>query len=336
MNSKRLHQLLECFPLKKVLVMGDFFLDQYLMLDRDISEISVETNLESYQVRTIRNSPGAAGTVTNNLRALDVNVTALGAIGDDGRGYDLKKELRRRNVDISNLIESDLIMTPTYTKPMMSGKKEPMHELERMDIKNRSHMPAEIEKKIISHMKKAFPESDGMIIVDQVQEKNCGVMTDAVIDALAELALQYPEKPILVDSRLHTADFRNIILKCNESEALQASGKKTLEEAAAALFEKNPRGAFISLGEKGMFVCEKGKGQHVPGIHVDGPIDIVGAGDSAASGIISTLCSGGTFAEAGEIGNLIASITIRQIGTTGTAKRSEVEAVNAEQLNKII
>jgi sugar/nucleoside kinase (ribokinase family) len=63
---------------------------------------------------------------------------------------------------------------------------------------------------------------------------------------------------------------------------------------------------------------------HVPGVHVEGPIDIVGAGDSTMAGIVSALCCGATYTEAARLGTLVASITIQQIGTTGTATRTQV------------
>lgn len=326
MNTERVQEILGRFPSIKILVLGDFFLDQYLMLNRDITEKSLETQLDSYQVTEIRNSPGAAGTVANNLRALDANVVALGAIGRDGRGFDLMRALKERNVDTQFMVESDLIMTPTYTKPMIFGKDEPAHELERLDVKNRSHLPEAVESAIINNLESINSSVDGIIIVDQVQEENCGVLTDRVRGKVSEIGTRYPEKPILVDSRLRTGKFRNVILKCNLSEALHTTQSSTLYEAAKILFRQNPRGAFITLGSDGIYVYQDGKGTRVPGIRVTGPIDICGAGDSAASGILSALCAGATYEEAAEIGNIVASITIRQIGTTGTASRQEVLA----------
>ena len=63
---------------------------------------------------------------------------------------------------------------------------------------------------------------------------------------------------------------------------------------------------------------------HVPGIRVHRPIDVVGAGDSVMAGIVSSLCCGASPTEAALVGNLVASITIQQIGTTGTATREQV------------
>jgi sugar/nucleoside kinase (ribokinase family) len=57
----------------------------------------------------------------------------------------------------------------------------------------------------------------------------------------------------------------------------------------------------------------------VPAYPVAGPIDPVGAGDSASAGIASAIAAGLDPVAAAAFGNLVASITVRQIGTTGTA-----------------
>src|SRR5207244_4557353 len=64
----------------------------------------------------------------------------------------------------------------------------------------------------------------------------------------------------------------------------------------------------------------------VPGYPVSGPIDICGAGDSCSAGIASAMVSGLTHEQAAAFGNLVASITIQQIGVTGTASPEQVRA----------
>ena len=63
---------------------------------------------------------------------------------------------------------------------------------------------------------------------------------------------------------------------------------------------------------------------YVPAYPVSGPIDIVGAGDSCSAGITSAMVSGLTHEQAAAFGNLVASITIQQIGVTGTATPEQV------------
>jgi sugar/nucleoside kinase (ribokinase family) len=62
----------------------------------------------------------------------------------------------------------------------------------------------------------------------------------------------------------------------------------------------------------------------VPAVRVPGPIDPTGAGDSATAGAVLALCAGASLQEAALVANLVASITIEQLGTTGTASPSQL------------
>ena len=62
----------------------------------------------------------------------------------------------------------------------------------------------------------------------------------------------------------------------------------------------------------------------VPTFRTKGEVDIVGAGDSATAGIVAALCAGASPAEAAVVGNIVASITVEQLGTTGTASQDDV------------
>lgn len=332
MDTKRLNQILDQFPERKILVFGDFFLDQYLVIDDTIREVSIETGLGAHQVVGIRNSPGAAGVVTSNLSALDVQVVALGMIGVDGRGYDLKKGLSETGADISPLLECQERLTPTYTKPMVRDSDGFEREIERLDIKNRASLPASIEESLIERLRALVQGCEGIIIVDHVSELNCGVITDRVRNEIASLVLSYPQKFFLADSRKHIALFNHVIVKCNISEGLDAAGLPRNDDSeidlaltcSKILNQRNQRPVIITLGSNGIVVNQNGVAKIIPGMPVEGPIDIVGAGDSTIAGVTAALCAGATLQEAALIGNLVASITIQQIGTTGTATRDQV------------
>lgn len=334
MNAARLDEILAQFPNRRVLVVGDFFLDEYLVIDRGLGEISLETGLEAHQVVDIRCSPGAAGTVTSNLRALDVKVTALGVIGADGRGHDLKRELAARGVDTAPMIERAGRFTPTYTKPMVQEAGGRVHEIERLDIKNRAPMPADVEDLLIDRLRALVPAVDGVIVADQVQEPDCGVITTRVRDEISSLALRHPNVIFAADSRVRIGMYRHIIIKPNAQEATFAAhpewdGAVTPDAAkasGAALFEQNRKPVFLTLGEQGVWLFTETGGEHIPAVPVDGEIDIVGAGDSAMASLVAALCSGASPREAAVIANLVASITIQQIGTTGTATPAQVRA----------
>jgi len=332
MTLTRLDELLARFSHLHVLVVGDFFLDKYLILDRQLSELSLETGLEAYQVVEVRCSPGAAGTVTANLRALGVEVTALGVIGDDGEGYELKRGLRALGVHIEPLIERGDRFTPTYTKPMLRERDGRTHEIERLDIKNRSPLPPDAEARVIDRLRELAPQAQGVVIADQTAEANCGVVTDGVRGEIAALARRYPHIVFAADSRARIGRFRGVIVKPNAREALLAvqpdwSGETSLElarKSGTELFRRNGQPVFVTVGALGILACTREGCWHAPAVPVSGEIDIVGAGDSVMAGMVSALCGGATPIEAALMGNLVASITIQQIGTTGTATPAQV------------
>jgi len=330
----RLVVLLDRFAQQRILVIGDYFLDKYLDIDRALAETSLETGLEAHQVVQVRTSPGAAGNVVANLCALGVQAVGLSVVGEDGEGYVLGRELRTRGADPEHLVVARERMTPTYTKPLMHEADGRVHELSRLDHKNRTPLPAAIEASLIERLRALVPQVQGVIVADQVQERNVGVVTDRVRQVLEELAAAHPATPVIVDSRERVGEYRGLLLKPNDREAIHAVSGTWLpaptmaeaEQAGLALAERTGRPVFVTVGPQGTLVCAAGTIQRVPAAQVGGPIDIVGAGDSTLSGITAALCAGGTPAEAAAVGNLVASVTIRQIGTTGTATPRQVLA----------
>ena len=328
----RLGEIMAEFGRVRVLVLGDYFLDKYLDIERALAEVSIETGLEAHQVVGVRVSPGAAGTVVSNLCALGVHVAALGVIGDDGNGYELIRGLRERQVDVHALLRARDRCTPTYTKPMMHEPGGRVHELSRLDIKNRSPLPEKLEGELLVRLRELVPTVDGVIVADQVAERNCGVITDRVRDLLANLGDRYPEVAMVADSRLWIGEYRRIMLKPNEHEAVRAiygcdaqvTSDDQIERAGRALCERTGRPVFITVGERGSLLFSADGLDRIPAVPVTGEIDIVGAGDSTLAGIVAARCSGASLQEAALVGNLVASVTIRCIGTTGTASQDEV------------
>lgn len=333
LSSARLEELLARMPDVRLAVIGDFFLDKYLIIDPDLAEVSLETGLEARQVVEIRCSPGAAGTVTNTLGTLGVGaIQAIGVTGDDGQRYELEAGLRASRVDTSMLRIDPARFTPTYTKPMVRrGGVET--ELERLDIKNRRPLSSENEEYVLSCLARALDAGvNGVIVADQVQEPDCGIVTERVRAGIEALADQYPGVVFFADSRCRIDRFRRVTIKPNSREASVAafgdpSGEGDLEKAGRAgrmLAERNGRTVYVTVGAAGVLVCTPSSTVHVPAVPVTGPIDIVGAGDSVTAGTVSALCAGATDTEAAAFGALCSSVTIRKLGTTGTASPDEV------------
>src|SRR6201987_2848222 len=117
LTEQVLEEILGQIPRLTIGVVGDLFLDRYLDIDGALTEPSLETGLDAYQVVGVRSYPGAAGTVINNLVALGVKrVCAVSVIGDDGEGYELRQALAAlRVVDVTKVISTPDRRTPTYT-----------------------------------------------------------------------------------------------------------------------------------------------------------------------------------------------------------------------------
>jgi len=329
LTTQLIDHILTTVPNRTIGVLGDLFLDRYLDIDPALNEPSVETGLTAYQVTRVRSYPGAAGTVINNLAALGLGrIYPITCIGDDGEGYELRQALRTLPaVAEGGIIQALSRRTPTYTKPML-GKEE----LNRLDIKNRTPMPDEIQEHIIELLDEAWPQLDALLVLDQVSEEDCGVVTGRVREHLSQLASNDPAKFVLADSREQIGLFRNVCIKPNRVEAEQLF--PTFEPFAfnigLALAARQYQAIFCTRGEEGIRLALPGQSSeqvtHIATYPVSGSIDICGAGDSCSAGIASAMVSGLMHEQAAAFGNLVASITIQQIGVTGTATPDQVRA----------
>ncbi len=334
MNPDRLQQLISAFPSLRVAVLGDFFLDKYLDTDPALTEISVETGRNANQVVGIRRSAGAAGTVANNLSALGAGTLhAVGGVGDDGEAFDLRRCLKDVRCSTDGLLSFDSLMTPTYLKPRDQTNRGLSGEYERYDTKNRRPTPVAVMEQVLAALDRVLPHVDAVIVIDQVTEENCGMVTAPVRDAISERAQRYPHVVFCADSRRHIHEFRHIIVKPNQFEALgidrpapgTVADPDAVRRRLSAWRQQTGAPVCVTLGERGMLVSDPAV-TLIPGFAVEGPIDSTGAGDSATAGLVLALAAGATLPEAALVGNLVASITIQQLATTGTATPAQLAA----------
>jgi rfaE bifunctional protein kinase chain/domain len=326
LTRARLENLLAHFPNQNIGLLGDLFLDRYLHLVPDEHEISIETGEEAFQIDTIRNSPGALGTVISNLAALGIGkLTPVTVIGDDGHGYDLLKTLDDKPVSREHILTVPNRLTPTYTKPMRPLPNASWRELNRLDVRTRTPLDDDTTQRVCESLEQAFAQCGCMIVLDQVPQPGCGVVNQQVREFLEELTIRHPDKPVIIDSRSQLHLFQRGILKGNEAEFIAATEATDAKLAAQSLASRNAAYSFCTQGELGIAIgVPAGENLFASCTPVSGEVDIVGAGDSATSGIAATLLAGGSAEEAAAVANLVASITVQQLGTTGTATPSDV------------
>jgi rfaE bifunctional protein kinase chain/domain len=334
MDVSRFATLASRYKELTVAVIGDYCLDRYLEIDPERAEISLETGLEVHNVLNVRAQPGAAGTIVNNLAALGVGtILPIGFVGEDGEGLDLYRALEERpGVQMRHFIKTDLRRTFTYCKPLVVSKDKPPIELNRLDFKNWTPTPAVVQNLLAAQIAHASHRVDAMIVLDQVDLAEMGVVTMGVLEKIRTLHQENPQLLIVCDSRRGLANFPPVTFKMNARELAAMTGTpetSSLDEirrVAVSLAVKQKQNIFVTLAERGILAAHAdGESEHVPALPVRGQIDIVGAGDAVTANLTMALAAGGQGREVLEIANAAASVVVHKLGTTGTASAAEIE-----------
>lgn len=323
-------EIVAAFPRLSALVVGDICLDRWCVYDPGTAEPSRETGIARIGVVSTEVTPGAGGTVANNVAALGIGRAAvLGVVGDDGFGHELTQTLNARRISTDLLVRSNEVPTFTYSK--LINASSGVEDLPRVDFLNTRPVPAAIEEQILSHLRDFAGSFDVIFVSDQADTRRGGVVTSPVRALLREIGEAEPNKVIWVDSRIRCERFRKCILKPNEREAETASiGLFGTVDYQRLRAHGESKLMFVTKGPLGVLVVEDGNETLVPTRAVEKPVDICGAGDSFSAGAAVALAITGSAAEAARFGNLIASITIMKRGT-GTASPEEVLAAAAQE-----
>lgn len=337
MTPERLDALAQVFPQLKVGVVGDFCLDRYLDIDPALNELSIETGLPVHNVVQVRAMAGGAGTVLNNLVALRVGIIpAIGFCGEDGEGFELRRDLQTKaGVYLDHFLTTRDRRTFTYCKPMLHRKGEPPLELNRLDSKNWTPTPEPVQQQIIASLEAILPGLDALIVLEQVDRIETGVITSLVLKALDRL--QRPGLLILADSRRGLGNYPDFVYKMNSAELrrLVASGHDLpiaeIAQQASELARRKNKRVFVTLSEKGLLGAEPtGEVECIPALPLRGPIDVVGAGDCVTANLVAALAAGATMREAMMIATCAASVVLHKLGVTGTANIAEIRQLLPE------
>jgi rfaE bifunctional protein kinase chain/domain len=334
MNLDRFHAITERYANLRLGILGDFCLDRYLEIDPARAETSLETGLPVHNVVNVRAQPGGAGTILNNLCALQIGtVYPIGFAGDDGEGYELWRALEQRpGVRLSFFVQTVQRRTFTYCKPLVLAPPKPPVELNRLDLKNWTPTPSLVQGLIISRLLDAAKVADALIVLDQVELPETGVVTQRILASLGEQLRSNPEMLVLADSRRSLRGFPPVVFKMNAPELAALTGARKeldfndIKRAAIELADANHRAVFITLAERGMVgAAPGGQVEHVPALPVRGEIDIVGAGDAVSANLTAAIAAGASLREALELASAAASVVIHKLGTTGTATILELQ-----------
>lgn len=320
--------ILKALPTLSALVVGDVCLDRWCRYDPALAEPSRETGIPRIAVVSRETTPGAAGTVASNLKALGVGrVSILGVRGDDGNGYELMQALAHRDIDSSAILMAPELPTFTYTK--LINDTNSVEDRPRVDFVYTGAIPAPVESAVVERLLSLASGFDVIIVSDQAETESGGLVTGRVREALTTIAAVHPGKVIWVDSRRRGALYRDVLVKLNEQEAAESCLALFGELDYQALRRRIGHSTLIvTQGPKGAVIVQEQSTLTVETRPVEHPVDICGAGDSFNAGASVALALSGDAAQAVEFGNLVASITIMKPGT-GTASPEEVLAAAA-------
>ena len=326
MNKERFKEITARYPALRIAIVGDYSCDRYLEIDPTRAETSIETSLPVHNVTRVRAQPGAAGTILNNLVALNIGeLWPVGFCGCDGEGYELRRALEQLpGVQMKHFLQSEEQRTFTYCKPLVMEPGRPPRELNRLDSKNWHPSPRAIQNQLADSIRTLADNVDAFILLDQVDVSETGVITQNLLAAVEEIAT--PKATIIGDSRRSLKDWPAIDYKMNLTEFQKLTGNSSDPQPAITdLARQKKRRIFVTMAENGI-ICGNPDGttNHEPARPVQGEIDIVGAGDAVMANLATALAAEADSKEALQLANAAASVVIHKLGTTGTSTVDEI------------
>jgi rfaE bifunctional protein kinase chain/domain len=331
MNKRRFEALFQNMERLRIGILGDFCLDVYWEADMLKSQLSRETSYYTLPVVRERISLGGAGNVAANIAAVfPVQLFAFGVSGKDWRESVQFDLLHKIHADTTGFVQDEERFTNAFIKPLRRGLTAELTEDARLDFEPQADLSAKSEQALLGRLRERMPELDVLCVCDQL---TYGCVTTAVRDFLCS----GQHKPaILADSRDRIGLYKNVIIKPNDIEACrtldQPLGADTgrIRGIALALEERTGKPVIVTMGDNGCMVASGGEAAHVPAFPVPPPIDICGAGDTFLAVTACALAAGATLPEAAWLANAGASLTVRQLHTTGTATREQLYGMCTE------
>lgn len=338
-----LRHIIYSFPGKRVLVVGDVILDQYIQgsVDRISPEAPVPVVL---QEGVSRFTLGGAANVANNLSALGAKVLLVGKVGRDHEEKILKRELRKRGVDISGLFSAPKSVTSLKTRIIAQHQ-----QVVRVDREENGIIQEDLSHKILSFVEKNLKNVDGIILSDYGK----GVITKKLVRRVCSLAHQQ-KKIITIDPKVEHFNYytkatcitpnrketenaiRNIIITHEKGRTLKIKNDKlkTLKDVCVAgdeiLSYLHLESLLITLGEHGMYLFEKKQEPFLIPTKAREVFDVTGAGDTVISVFTLSLIAGATKREAAILANYAAGVVVAKTGAVTVSPKEILQAIEVD------
>lgn len=313
-SADRLFQLIDRFSQATILVVGDLTLDEFLT--GAVERVSREAPVLILRHEATKQVPGGGANAVYNFAKLGATVKAVGLLGTDLQGHALQQIFAQAGIDNQGIfLDPD---RPTVTKTRISGhsRQSVTQQIVRIDRKSDELPNLALQHKLTDYIQQQLETVDAIVCSDYGD----GTLTTPVI----ETVLKHPR--VIVDAQKQLDRYQKATLHTpNLPEAELAVGypitnAKTLTQAGRDLLTLTQADQIlITRGEQGMTLFERyDREQHIPAFNRTEVFDVTGAGDTVVAALTLGLSAGATLWEATVLGNLAASIVVRQFGTTTT------------------
>lgn len=331
-TNTRLLELIARFTGKRMLVIGDLMLDEFIW--GKVSRISPEAPVPVVHVTGESYYPGGAANVARNLREFTEKTAVVGLTGEDAGGRQLLELLRIAGICTDGVLRDASAKTTLKTRVIARNQ-----QVVRVDREQKSALTAAMRESARAYLESAIGEADGIIVADYGK----GFCTQPLADEICRLARRHG-KILTVDPHPHTSlVWRGAsAIKPNRIEAFSAAGvspsepvdpvyrDEALLEAArrlSALWETET--LLVTLGEQGMLLFrDHGHPLHLPA-RTHEVFDVSGAGDTAIAVFTLGLVAGAQPEEAAELANRASGIAVGKLGTATVTPAELVAACTA-------
>ena len=326
MNLKRLQQILERAPSKRILVIGDLMLDEFVW--GKVGRISPEAPVPVVEVTGESFYPGGAANVARNLREFINHVSVIGLVGKDRSGLQLRELLTGQKIDIADVVDDDKF--PTIVKTRIIARHQQVVRVDREQILGPS--PEQIAR-VVAAVENKLSDIDAIVFEDYGK----GFVAGQLVSQIAQAARTAGKILAADPNSRNLIDWNGMsVVKPNRTEAFLAAGlpwcdpnqspeqDADLVRAGTTLLEKwDTKYVLITLGEHGMMLFQKAEPPHHIPTKARQVFDVSGAGDTAIALFTLALACEATPVEAAEIANHASAVVVGKLGTA-TVTRAEL------------
>lgn len=329
-NKEKLIEYIKKLKDTRVLVVGDLAIDE--MIYGDTERISREAPVLILQHTETKVLLGAASNAAHNASTINNGqVSVIGVVGDDYQAGQLKQAFEDANINCSYLVEEKGRKTVTKTRISGACSQSVTQQIVRIDRQTKAPIKSETEDLIIKNLEKAIPEHDAIILSDY----HIGVLTQKVIDKTIELSNKLG-KVVVVDAQKDLDKYKNVtsmtpnLPDTQKFTGIELSSQEKIIEAGKNIIEKtNAKSVLITCGSDGMISVNKdGSSDIIPVYNRSRVFDVTGAGDTVTALYSMGLSVGAEPLYAAVIGNIAASIVIKQFGCATTTIEELISTLN--------